>query len=105
MIESKISEIEEKDNEVVEIDEDDLENPLNFDPIEVRNAMGEFRQANDSITSDALDEMINNLNSDQQRIFKNVTEKISQNTNVLRHSSVEPEVPPKVSFLIHLSTG
>lgn len=48
--------------------------------------MGEFRQANDSITSDALDEMINNLNSDQQRIFKNVTEKISQNTNVLRHS-------------------
>lgn len=44
MIESKISEIEEKDNEVVEIDEDGLENPLNFDPIEVRNAMEEFRQ-------------------------------------------------------------
>ncbi|KAL1454551.1 hypothetical protein WDU94_010779 [Cyamophila willieti] len=63
MIETKISEIEDRNNEVVEGDEDGIEYPLDFEPIEARNAMADFRQANDSISSDEQDQMIGLLSA------------------------------------------
>lgn len=69
----------------VDRDEDGLENPLDFDPIEARNAMDDFHQANGSVTDSELEQMISNLNADQKRVFQMVTENISQNSVVLRH--------------------
>ncbi|KAI5733727.1 hypothetical protein M8J76_015236 [Diaphorina citri] len=87
LIEKKISELEDKYNEPLDnIDNDDdrVENPLQFEPLEAQNAMGDFRQANETVTEEDLELMIANLNADQLRIFNNITRILSEGSSVLR---------------------
>ncbi|KAI5722606.1 hypothetical protein M8J76_010895 [Diaphorina citri] len=83
LIEAKISEIELVNDHVAE--DDGLENPLDFEPVEAINAMDDFRQVRDNISSSELDTLISKLNSDQLRVFQNVTLKLGENTSILRH--------------------
>ncbi|XP_045763660.1 ATP-dependent DNA helicase PIF1-like [Maniola jurtina] len=69
MIEEKVAEIKENQEKSDENDDDGIENPLEFMPIEAENAMQDFRNAKALVSEDKLEEMIQGLNVDQKQIF------------------------------------
>lgn len=80
MIESKVAEINE-DREMVD-DDDGPENPLDFEAVEVANAMDDFQRINIAEEEDTdLHSMIAKLNVDQKRVFDMIINKMDTTDN------------------------
>jgi len=82
IIEEKVAEIERDRHE--DHEDDGLENPLDFLPVEAVNAMEDFRNAKDFLSEDELDQMIERLNVDQKRIFDKICKTLLNESTILR---------------------
>lgn len=83
MIEKKVSEIVENRQEDDQ-ENDGIENPLEFVPIEAQNAMEDFRNAKENVSDEEIEKMIKGLNADQKRIFDDITNSLVDKKAILR---------------------